>query len=140
MIPLLKNVSALWCVWALTALTWAAPAASSKPAQVPAQAASSAKPLPADLTGRWLNHFQNTTIGLQLNANGQCQLFVDSLTAAKSQKNCRFEYAHDTTYWVFLYDEGGKCSSSADYEFAFNANTQTVYLNIGSSMPVEMKK
>ncbi len=97
-------------------------------------------PLPPNLLGHWVSAQGAYTIGLMLQSDGQCQLYTDRLTAPKAQKKCRYEYYQDTTYWVFLYDEKGSCSTSADFEFAFNSRNETVFLNIGSSIPVEMHK
>lgn len=92
------------------------------------------------LHGQWANTTEGNLIGIRLDADNNCELFVERFLQPRTERGCRFELLEGTgRYLVFLKDKHGLCGNDANYEFDFDAEVPQLRFHIGGSTVVMYK-
>ncbi len=106
-----------------------------------AACAAIAQPPPGDpMLGRWVNSTDGHLIGIRLDADQNCELFVERFLQPRTERACRFERLEGTPrFLVFLKDKNGLCGNEANYEFDFEAQAPLLRFYIGGSTVVMYK-
>lgn len=86
------------------------------------------EPLPI---GTWENRTQGDLIGLLLNPEDACEIYVERALHKRSTRPCRYEKFGDR-FQIFLVDANGHCDTSADFEFIFEPAAPLIHLQTGS--------
>lgn len=92
------------------------------------------------LRGLWVNNTEGNLIGIRLEAQNNCRLFVERFMQPRTERDCRFEPQDGTEkFLVFLKDKNGLCGNEANYEFTFEEQVPLLRFYIGGSVVVMYK-
>lgn len=90
------------------------------------------------MLGTWQNVTKGDVVGLNLHADGKCDIYIERAYQKRSVKACKYE-PFEQRYLLFLVKGDGSCGNDPDFEFSFQPEAPLVHLFIQGS-PIELSK
>lgn len=101
-----------------------------------ASATSTVNPV---MLGEWKNETEGHLMGIHLQEDDNCTLYVERFLQPRSLRDCRYEL-FSSRYLVYLKDAQGKCDGEPDFEFTFHEHEPLLRFYVGGNEIVMHKQ